>query len=304
MLFRLNFLVTVVCLAMNTPYMLYYICPMHTVWFLSVYAMMAVKPSLNETTRGLAIKFGVYAVIVALVWEIPGACAVVFKPLYYLFRLKDDSAGEMHEWVFRSGLDHWATFCGMLCAAVFPWVIQQTLALEKAHGEWRSLLYKGPVVAGFTALLVPWYHHVFSLDKFTYNTVHTYFAWLPILAYIMWRNLFPATRAWYLRGFGQAGLITLETYLCQYHIWMARHNDKPVEAVLTIIPGYPLLNFALNTAVYLYVSQTLFDLTTVFSAYLLPPSDTAAMKTRWAVLGGLVGLGSLAVYGVQTMVGS
>lgn len=30
MLFRLNFLVVVVCLTMNTEYMLYYICPMHT----------------------------------------------------------------------------------------------------------------------------------------------------------------------------------------------------------------------------------------------------------------------------------
>jgi hypothetical protein len=36
MLFRLNFLVTMVLMTMNTDYMLYYICPMHTLWFLSV----------------------------------------------------------------------------------------------------------------------------------------------------------------------------------------------------------------------------------------------------------------------------
>lgn len=40
MLFRLNFLVFVMCLLMNTDYVLYYICPMHTMWFLSVYAVM------------------------------------------------------------------------------------------------------------------------------------------------------------------------------------------------------------------------------------------------------------------------
>ena len=41
LLFRLNFLVLMILMTMNTDYMLYYICPMHTLWFLSVYAMMA-----------------------------------------------------------------------------------------------------------------------------------------------------------------------------------------------------------------------------------------------------------------------
>ena len=30
----------------------YYICPMHTLWFLSVYLMMRVFPSWNESTKG------------------------------------------------------------------------------------------------------------------------------------------------------------------------------------------------------------------------------------------------------------
>jgi N-acetylneuraminate 9-O-acetyltransferase len=63
MLFRLNFLVTMILMVMNTDYMLYYICPMHTLWFLSVYAMMAIAPGMNLTNTGICIKFAVYAII-------------------------------------------------------------------------------------------------------------------------------------------------------------------------------------------------------------------------------------------------
>ena len=37
MMWRLNFLVMVCCLALNNSYMLYYICPMHTLFTVMVY---------------------------------------------------------------------------------------------------------------------------------------------------------------------------------------------------------------------------------------------------------------------------
>ena len=37
MMWRLNFLVTLCCLALNNSYMLYYICPMHTLFTVMVY---------------------------------------------------------------------------------------------------------------------------------------------------------------------------------------------------------------------------------------------------------------------------
>lgn len=38
MMWRLNFLVTFVCLALNNSYVLYYICGMHTLFTVLVYA--------------------------------------------------------------------------------------------------------------------------------------------------------------------------------------------------------------------------------------------------------------------------
>ena len=47
MMFRLNFLVVMVMAVTNHEFVRYYVCAMHTYWFLSVYAMMAVMKSKN-----------------------------------------------------------------------------------------------------------------------------------------------------------------------------------------------------------------------------------------------------------------
>lgn len=41
MLWRLNFLVVLLCMAMGNTYILYYICPLHTFYFFVVYAIMS-----------------------------------------------------------------------------------------------------------------------------------------------------------------------------------------------------------------------------------------------------------------------
>jgi hypothetical protein len=47
MVWRLNFLVALLCLTMGNPYVLYYICPLHTFFFFLVYAFMAVRGLLS-----------------------------------------------------------------------------------------------------------------------------------------------------------------------------------------------------------------------------------------------------------------
>eukprot|EP01013_Petalomonas_cantuscygni_P015839 TRINITY_DN3275_c0_g1_i1.p1 TRINITY_DN3275_c0_g1~~TRINITY_DN3275_c0_g1_i1.p1 ORF type:complete len:384 (+),score=43.98 TRINITY_DN3275_c0_g1_i1:164-1315(+) len=70
MLFRLNFLVVMLVFAMPRPYMLYYICPLHTLWFVATYAIMAIAPSVHRSPTGAAAKLLVACVCVGLLWPL------------------------------------------------------------------------------------------------------------------------------------------------------------------------------------------------------------------------------------------
>lgn len=69
MLWRLNFLVTLLCMVMDNHYILYYICPLHTFYFLVVYAIMAPASSMNYTKNGMRYKLFIAGAIIFCVWD-------------------------------------------------------------------------------------------------------------------------------------------------------------------------------------------------------------------------------------------
>ncbi|XP_038051830.1 protein REDUCED WALL ACETYLATION 2-like [Patiria miniata] len=265
MLFRLNFLVVMTMLVTDNSYMLYYICAMHTYWFLSVYAFMGILPSWNENRVKMAAKFICYFVINFLVFDTQ-LREVVFKPFWLVLSYK----GSMHEWLFRAGLDHYAAFVGMLCAYNYPHYERFMNYLDKRHlnrSDYLSSIYIKLFLSGLLCIAVAiWYDNVMWRDRYDYNEYNPYTTWLPILVYIFFRNLFPWLRVRYLGLFAFLGKITLETYISQLHIYMQFGARK----LIVFIPDYPLLNFALASVLYLFLSQRLFHLTLEFSAFVLP----------------------------------
>ena len=51
MMFRLNFLVVMVMAVTRNEFVRYYVCAMHTYWFITVYVMLAVFKSHNEVNN-------------------------------------------------------------------------------------------------------------------------------------------------------------------------------------------------------------------------------------------------------------
>jgi hypothetical protein len=290
MLFRLDFLVLVVCAAVSNEYMVYYICAMHTYWFISVYCVMGVFSSWNQSRVHMAAKLLIYAAFNAIIFDVPSVAGYVFRPLAPILRLDDNPHDDLHEWIFRAGLDHWVCFVGMLCAYNYPYWESFIKFLEgdfNSRGRWSLLgvagrgdLVKCVVVAVLGGLFAVWYAFILPLEKFTYNRVHPYTSWMPIVVYIVGRNLWPALRTRYVHLFAWLGKVTLETYLSQLHIYL-QSNAKHL---ITYLPGYPLLNFALSTIIYLSASYKLFHITTEFSAFLLPQDRRLMVRNAGCAL--------------------
>ena len=56
MMWRLNFLVVLVCIVLQNSYMLYYICPMHTLFTIMVYAALGLGHRYNKSNAGIICK--------------------------------------------------------------------------------------------------------------------------------------------------------------------------------------------------------------------------------------------------------
>ena len=138
--------------------------------------------------------------------------------------------------------------------------------------------------------MAAWGQAVFLKDKYAYNALHPYTSWIPVLCYIVARNLTPALRARYLLLFTFLGQVTLETYILQFHVWMKTTgvNGSP-KFLLVLFPDHFWLNFAVVSALSFLVSVRIFKLTVGLRNALIP-EDAARLPRALAIAAAAAGL--------------
>lgn len=170
---------------------------LHTFYFLLTFGTMAAWRSINYTWWGPRLKLAVVALGIYVVWEgeqlAPRLFDLVFAPLAPLLA---EANGSLHEWHFRTFLDHYSTLFGMLFALNFPYLVGWFAVVERR--SWRAqLAFKSLVALPLVGAGLWWYSNVFSLDKYAFNAAHPYWMWIPILLWIYVRNLTPTLRSYH-----------------------------------------------------------------------------------------------------------
>ena len=235
MLLRLNLLVFIMCVTLNKPWMLYYVCPLHTFNFFIVYAAMGIMPHKNTEPMWMIGKFACVFFFLAFLFEVPGIFNGIFTLLWPLVQFE----GNLHEWHFRATLDHYAVLWGMILAYNFPALEKALYALElpgmrlpsSSSSSSTAALIEGEndrfssntiakIVIGVVAFVgvFGWVYFFFNMNKYEYNSIHPYVSFVPLVGYVVLRNINKTSRSYVMGIFQWSGRITLETYLLQFHV--------------------------------------------------------------------------------------
>ncbi|XP_041665220.1 N-acetylneuraminate 9-O-acetyltransferase [Cheilinus undulatus] len=292
-LFRLNFLVLVLCVVMDRPYQFYYFVPLVTFWFVVIYATLAMWPQIlqKKANNSGMWHLGVLTKLLCLLLFIcffafsQGVFESVFSvwPISKLFELN----GSIHEWWFRWKLDRFAVIHGMLFAFIYL-VLQKRQVLSEGKGE---ALFSTKISNALLFLSVVFFitYSIWASScktKTECNEMHPYISVVQILAFILIRNIPGYARSIYSSFFAWFGKISLELFICQYHIWLAADT----KGILVLIPGNPSLNIMVSTFIFVCVAHEISLITNDLAQVVIPKDSVALLKRL-----GIMGLCSLVV---------
>jgi len=241
-LVRLNLLNVVLAYTMNTNYLLYYFSPLVSFWFGVIWITMRIKHEKNSDMRFLGAKFAISAILVTIFTKTPGILETLFSVLKAVARIRWDAV----EWRFRVGLDMWIVYIGMIVAILF--INASNYTSSTLWERYRT------IALGVSIVTIPLYvlFEATRESKFVYNHWHPYISLFPTLAFIILRNSSTRLRNTHSAAFAFIGKCSLETFILQFHIWLA----GDATGILVVLEPSRLrwVNFIFGTVLFAFLS--------------------------------------------------
>lgn len=281
-MFRTNFITVILCFCMNRPYQFYYFVPLISFWICMVYFLLALPPQITSQSvesNGyhylyLVIKIvGILSVVTILYMsEVFFERIFVTRPWKALFVTTDD---DIHDWWYQWKLDRYTITYGMIFAAIFHIAQRNNIFDDNNHGNLFSR--RVSLIGTLAAILGVGLYTSFSFicrNKLDCDEIHSYIVFIPIIGYLVLRNISGILRTRYSTFFAWFGRISLELFICQYHIWLAadRHG------VLVLLPGFPTMNMIITTFIFVCASHEVHRLTQVLLPYAIPSDWKLALR--------------------------
>lgn len=273
-MFRMNFLVIVLCFVMNRPYNFYYFVPFVSFWFLLIYVTMAIWPHITCDSADVN-RLHYLILILKLVWLVAVTTllytSVVFFekvflsfPIKALFVTSDDS---IHQWRLQWQIDRYSVIYGVVIASCLL-IAKRYKVIDDCE---RHQLFSNGVTTLLGVLAVCGILCYFIVTSLCQNKdeclhIHPYISFLPIVSYIVLRNLLTWLRTRYSTFFAWFGRISLELFVTQYHVWLVADTH----GVLVLVPRYPVMNAIVTSFIFVCTAHELHQITVVLTRYAVP----------------------------------
>ncbi|CAG9561488.1 unnamed protein product [Danaus chrysippus] len=293
-IFRLNFLTVVLCLTMNRPYQFYSFIPLVSFWYTLMFAIFSLPPHLSPP-HSLEPYQSVYTVIKTLgllsmvtvlyMSEVFFQKIFLMRPWKALFVNSDD---DIRQWWLDWKQDRYSMAYGIIFAAAYLLAQKYNLLDDNNHSNlFTPGIALTATLLAFIALGSYITFTFFCTNTFDCNEIHSYVTFLPIIGYIILRNVSGVLRTRHSSLFAWFGTITLELFASQSHIWLAADTH----GVLVLVPGVPVFNLILTSYIFIFTAHEIHKLTGIILPYAVPDDWRLVLRNFAIFLAILVPIG-------------
>ncbi|KIV87057.1 hypothetical protein PV11_02628 [Exophiala sideris] len=218
-LMRTNLLNVILAYVMGTQYDLYYFPVLASGWFLIVWIIVPRASSSGARVRPFLLRLALSITIVSIIRSKSAALEGWLNGL--------DSLGpgvfniNAREFLFRFSLDAYIAYFGMVVA--FFYSLFGATSGQESFGvaHWSFSPTKLIVLVAACNLVGYMLFCGRFSNKYDYNRWHPFISPLPVMAFVVLRNSTARLSTSYSRLFAWFGRCSLETFVLQYHIWLA-----------------------------------------------------------------------------------